>query len=84
MFVDQLPEQVVHRGLVGDRDRRGPGRAARCHDATGRGLLGLPELLGAVEGDEGIHGDDVPAAAAELLRDRRPIPPPPPVTTATC
>ena len=71
VFVDQLPEQVVHRCAVGDRDRRGPGRPARSHDTTGCGLLRLPEPLGAVEGDEGIHGDDVPAATAEFLRDRR-------------
>ena len=76
VFVDQLPEQVANRGAVGDRHRRGPGRAARCHDATGCGLLRLPEPLGAVEGYEGIHGDDVPAATAELLSDRRSDPAP--------
>ena len=47
-----------------------------CHDATGCGLLRLPEPLGAVEGYEGIHGDDIPAATAELLRDRRSDPAP--------
>ena len=50
--------------------------AAGRDDATGRGLLGLGELLGAVEGHEGVDGDDEPAAAAELLGDGRADPAP--------
>ena len=65
-----------HRLAVGHRHRRGPGRAAGRHDATGGGLLRLRELLGAVEGDEGVDGDDEPAAPAELLGDRRSDPAP--------
>ena len=76
MLVDQLLEQAAHRLAVGDRHRRGPGRAAGGHDATGRGLLGLGEPLGAVEGHEGVDGDDEPAAPAELLGDRRSDPAP--------
>ena len=69
-------EQAADRLAVGHRHRRGPGRAAGGHDATGRGLLGLGELLGAVEGHQRVDGDDEPAAPAELLGDRRSDPAP--------
>ena len=76
VLVDQLAEQAADRLAVGHRRRRGPGRAAGGHDAAGGGLLGLGEPLGAVEGHEGVDGDDEPAAAAELLGDGRSDPAP--------
>ena len=76
MLVDQLTEQAAHRLAVGHRHRRGPGRATGGHDAAGGGLLRLREPLGAVEGHEGVDGDDEPTAPAELLGDRRSDPAP--------
>ena len=71
MLVDELSEQAVHSFAVGHRHRRGPGRATCRHDATSGGLLRLGQLLGAVEGHEGVDGYDEPPATAELLGNRR-------------
>ncbi len=65
----QLLEEGAQGLAVGDRGGRGPGRAAGGDDAPGRGLLGLGQLLGAVEGHQRVDGDDEPAAAPEVLGD---------------
>ena len=70
VLVDQLSEQAADRLAVGHRYRGGPGRATRCHDATGGALLRLLELLGAVEAHQRVDGDHEPTAPAELLGDR--------------
>ena len=69
-LVGQLVEQLRERPLVGDRHRRRPRGAAGGDDAAGGGLLGRGELLGAVDGDQRVDGDDESACAAELLGDR--------------
>ena len=68
-LVGQLREEGAQRLAVGDRGRGGPGRAPGGVDAPGGGLLGLGQLLGAVERDEGVDRDDEPTAAAEVLGD---------------
>ena len=70
VLLHQLGEQAADGPAVGDRHRRGPGRATGGHDSTGRRLLGLRQLRRSVEGHQRIDGDDVPAVAAELLGDR--------------
>ncbi len=69
-LVDELTEQGTKCYLVGDRGRGRPRRAAGGDDAAGRGLFGHGELLGPVEGDEGVDGHDEPTAAAQLFGDR--------------
>ncbi len=76
VLVDQVLEQGTQSLTVGHRHRGGPGRATRRHDATGGGLVRLGEPLGAVEGHEGVDGDDEPAGPAQLLGDGRPDPSP--------
>ena len=76
VLVDQLPEQAADRLAVGDRHRRGLGRAAGRIDAIGRGLLRLGKLSDAVEGHERVDGDDEPPGPAELLGDARSDPTP--------
>ena len=66
----QLAEQGANRVAVGHRRRRSPGRATRGEDAAGRRLLLFWKPLGALEGHEGVDGDDEPAPTAELLGDR--------------
>ena len=72
VVLDQFAEEAVDRLPVGDRHRRGPGRPTGRHDAAGRGLLRLREPLGAVQGHQGVDGDDMPSGPAELFGDGRP------------
>ena len=69
VLVGELLEERGYRFRVGHRGGRGASRTAGSDDASRRGIFRLGQLLGAVEGDERVEGDDVPAAAAERLRD---------------
>ena len=68
-LVGQLGEEGAQGLAVGDRSGGGPGRPAGGVDAAGGGLLGIDQLLGAVEGDEWIDGYDEPPLAAQALGD---------------
>ena len=68
-LVRQLGEQGAHGVAIGDGGGRGSGGATGGVDTPGRGLLGLGQLLGAVERDEGVDGHDEPPLAAEVLGD---------------
>ena len=64
-LLGQLAEEPVHARFVGDRHPGGPCAATGGDDASCGGLLGLGQLLGAVDRDQRVDGDDESTCAAD-------------------
>ena len=77
VLVDQLARtgrRTASPSVTDTDEARAEPPAATMRPAVVSSRLG--ELLGAVEGDQGVDGDDEPAATAELLGDGRSDPAP--------